>query len=404
MSEPSLKLKPNAKARVLAGHPWVFGNEVEALLPAELDGEVVECRDRQGRLLGTGIYNGRSQIVWRRLSRERVKLDEAYLKGALERAVARRVASPEPSADEGDGAALRLVWSESDELPGVVADRFGSAVVLQIQTLAMERRADLVAGLLAEAVGAAEVIFRNDAPIRRLEGLPREVRTRSGGEWEPRWFTIDGVAYWLDLMHGQKTGFYLDQRANHGRVAAHVRRLAAAGRAPRVLDAFCNQGAFALQASRAGAARVLGIDSAEDAVAAAKRNAERNRLGVEFAAANVFDWLNDAAREKEAPWDLIILDPPPFAKSKGSMEGALRGYKEINLRAMQRLAPGGLLATYTCSHHMQEADLRSVIAAAAADARRRPQILEWHHQPADHPVLATMPESEYLRGYLLRVE
>ncbi|MGH7994750.1 MAG: class I SAM-dependent rRNA methyltransferase, partial [Opitutaceae bacterium] len=156
--------------------------------------------------------------------------------------------------------------------------------------------------------------------------------------------------------------------------------------------------------ARAGAADVLGIDSAEDAVAAAKRNAERNGAAARFETANVFDWLNAPARKSEPLWDVIVLDPPPFAKSRGSMEGALRGYKEINLRAMQRLAPGGLLATYTCSHHMQEADLRGVVAEAAADAKRRVRILEWHHQPPDHPVLASMPESEYLRGYLLAVE
>jgi 23S rRNA (cytosine1962-C5)-methyltransferase len=391
MAEPSLQLKPNAKARVLSGHPWVFGNEVEELLPSELDGEVVSCRDRTGRSLGWGIYNSRSQIVWRRLSREKSALDLEYIRGAVARAMRRRTA----------GQVRRLVWSESDDLPGVVADQYGDTVVVQIQTLAMEKRAELVSQALDEALNPAEIIFRNDPPIRRLEGLGQEVHTRSGRPREARWVSIDGIEYWLDLLHGQKTGFYLDQRENH-------RRVAALAKGARVLDLFCNQGGFALQAAKAGAAEVLGIDSAAEAVAAAERNAERSRLGaarsVRFQTANVFDWLNDPARKGEAPWDLVILDPPPFAKSKGSLEGALRGYKEINLRAMQRLRPGGLLATYTCSHHMQDADLRAVVASASADARRRAQVLEWHHQPADHPVLATMPESEYLRGYLLSVE
>jgi 23S rRNA (cytosine1962-C5)-methyltransferase len=175
-------------------------------------------------------------------------------------------------------------------------------------------------------------------------------------------------------------------------------------RGGRVLDAFCNQGAFALHAARAGATEVLGLDSAEDAIAAARRNAEKNGVTAEFAAANVFDWFNDPARGVEPLWDLIILDPPPFAKSRSALEGALRGYKEINLRAVKRLAPGGMLATYTCSHHMQDAELRQVLAEVAADARRRLRILEWAHQPPDHPVLATMSESEYLRGYILRAE
>ena len=387
MPVPSFKLKPNANSRVLSGHPWVFANEVEAPLPPECDGEVAECRDRAGRFLGTGIVNGRSQIVWRRLSRDRVALDEAYLEGALTRALARRA----------PGAFRRLVWSESDELPGVVADQYGDTVVVQIQTLAMERRAALIGDLLHRLAGPAEVVFRNDAQIRRLEGLPLEVHTRSGSPWEPRWVTVDGFEVWLDLMGGQKTGFYLDQRAQHPAVA----RYCAGG---RVLDAFCNQGSFGIHAAKAAASRVLGLDSAPEAVEAARRNAARNGVKADFEVANVFDWFNDPANKPERDWDVIILDPPPFAKSKSALEGALRGYKEINLRAMQRLAPGGVLATYTCSHHMQDADLRSVLAGAAADARRRVKVLEFCHQPPDHPVLIAMPESEYLRGYILRVE
>jgi 23S rRNA (cytosine1962-C5)-methyltransferase len=383
----SLKLKPNAKGRVLDGHPWVFANEIEALLPAEHDGGVVECRDRSGRMLGMGIYNSKSQIVWRRLSRERVTLDAAYLRTALTAALARR---------EGLGAFRRLVWSESDALPGVVVDQFGDTLVTQVQTLAMEKHAALLGELLVELTGAAEVIFRNDSNLRRLEGLPMETHTRSGATWSPRWATIDGFDYWLDLQSGQKTGFYLDQRLQHPAVAKYC-----AGK--RVLDAFCNQGAFALHAARAGAVRVLGLDSANDAVSQAQKNAAKNGLGAEFLSANVFDWFT-AQREAAAAWDVIVLDPPPFAKSKSALENALRGYKELNLRAMKALAPGGVLATYTCSHHMQDAELRQVIAEAASDAKRRVHVIEWCHQPADHPVLATMPESEYLRGYILRVE
>lgn len=384
---PFLKLKPNARARVLQGHPWVFANEVESLLPAEHDGAVVECRDRTGRFIGSGIYNSKSQIVWRRLSRDRVTLDAAYIRAALERAIGRRAAEP----------VRRLVWSESDDLPGVVVDQFGDTLVLQVQTLAMEQRSGILADALADLLKPAEIVFRNDATIRRLEGLPMEIHTRSGKAWEPRWMRIGGLDYWLDLQHAQKTGFYLDQRAQHTAVARYC-----AGR--RVLDAFCNQGAFALHAARAGASEVLGLDSAEDAVAAARRNAEQNGVTAEFQVANVFDWFNDPGRGVEPLWDVIILDPPPFAKSKSALEGALRGYKEINLRAMRRLVPGGILATYTCSHHMQDAELRSVLADAAADARRKVRVLEWAHQPPDHPVLATMPESEYLRGYILAVE
>ena len=387
MSVPAFKLKPNANSRVLSGHPWVFANEVEAPLPQECDGEVVECRDRMGRFLGTGICNGRSQIVWRRLSRDRVALDEAYLGDALKRAVSRRA----------PGEFRRLVWSESHDLPGVVADQYGDTVVVQIQTLAMEKRSALIGDLLAGILSPSEVIFRNDAPIRRLEGLGLETHTRSGRSWEPRWATIDGFEMWLDLVGGQKTGFYLDQRLQHSAVARYCQ-------GKRVLDAFCNQGSFAIHAARAAAAEVLGLDSAGEAVEAARRNAERNRVNATFEVANVFDWLNDPANKPGPRWDVVIMDPPPFAKSKSALEGALRGYKEINLRAMQRLAPGGILASYSCSHHMQDAELRSVLSAAASDAKRRVRILEFCHQPADHPVLLSMPESEYLRGYILCVE
>ena len=345
----SLKLKPNANSRVLTGHPWVFGNECEQILPAEHDGEVVECRDAKGRFLGTGIYNSKSQIVWRRLSRERVALDEAYLRGALLKAIARRGAASLHSYQ-------RLVWSESDDLPGVVVDQFDTTLVTQIQTLAMEKHSALLSDLLFELVKPAEIIFRNDANIRKLEGLPLEVRTRTGQPWESRWEKIDGLEFWLDLQGGQKTGFYLDQRQQHTTVAKY-----AAGK--RVLDAFCNQGSFALHCARAGAATVRGIDSAFDAVGQAIKNAARNGLAAEFVAANVFDWFT-AQRTAEPAWDLVILDPPPFAKSKSALEGALRGYKELNLRAMKALAPGGVLATYTCSHHMQDRELRQVLAEA----------------------------------------
>ncbi len=450
MAVPALILKPNAKPRVMSGHPWVFANEVVELLAPEHDGQIVECRDRANRFIGSGIYNSRSQIIWRRLSRERVALDAAFLGAAIGRSIARRTPeggrqrtedggraeavpqprSSEPSSAVGGGRAptiaefnrgrgpasalpainpaagsgmpalpdnCRLIWSESDDLPGLVVDKFGDTLVVQIQSLALEQRGALIGDLLAEALKPAEIIFRNDAPIRRLEGLPLEVHTRSGKPWAARWMKIDGFDYWLDLQAGQKTGFYLDQRAQHPLVAKHC-----AGK--RVLDAFCNQGPFALHAARAGAAYVLGLDSAEDAIKAAKRNAERNGVQAEFAVANVFDWFNDAARGGDAPWDVIVLDPPPFAKSKSALEGALRGYKEINLRALQRLAPGGILATYTCSHHMQDAELRSVLAGAAADAKRKVRIVEFCHQPSDHPVLVTMPESEYLRGYIVQAE
>ncbi len=379
-----LKLKRSARARVLEGHPWVFAGEVEGLLPAEMDGETSVLRDSRGRMLGSGIYNGRSQIVWRRFSWRAEELDDAFLREALTAAVGRR----------GPEEVRRLVWSESDGLPGLVVDQYGDVLVVQALTLAMDRRLGRVSELLEELVSPREIVFRNDAPVREREGLAREVRTRSGEELEAWWISIGGIEFLMDLKRGQKTGYYLDQRFEHGRVAALAK-----GR--RVLDAFCNQGGFALHCAKAGAASVVGVDISEEAVEAARVNAERNGLAANFEAANVFDYLRAGEGED---WDLIVLDPPPFAKSKGEMGGALRGYKEINLRAMKRLAPGGMLATYTCSHHMSHSVFLELLGKAAADARRRVRVLEFCHQPPDHPVIPNMAESEYLRGFLLKVE
>jgi 23S rRNA (cytosine1962-C5)-methyltransferase len=386
----SLKLKPNVKARVLTGHPWVFINELEKPLGPECDGEVVECRDRSNRLLGFGIYNSKSQICWRRISREKVALDLNFFLRGIESAVRRRASL----GDRFSGNIRRVVWSESDGLPGLVVDQFGDILVVQIQSLAFEKRRELIATALRASLQPREIVYRHDAPIRRLEGLPLGVFTDSGQNVEARWLKIDGFDYWFDPAGAQKTGFYLDQREQHERVARYAK-----GR--RVLDAFCNQGPFALHAARAGATQVRGLDSADDAIVQARRNAEQNRVKAEFEVVNVFDYLNE---KKDETWDMIVLDPPPFAKSKSALEGALRGYKDINLRAMQRLTPGGILATYTCSHHMHDAELREVLADAAADAKRSVHVLEFAHQPPDHPVLVTMPESEYLRGYILRVE
>ena len=335
---PSLKLKANAKSRVLSGHPWVFANEVEALLPVVNDGGVVECRDRAGRFLGSGIYNSKSQIIWRRLSTQRVTLDEAYLRLALTKAIARRDVPSANSQSAQDQLHRRIVWSESDDLPGVVVDQFGDTLVLQVQTLAMDQRTDLIVDLLAELLAPAEIIVRNDAHIRKLEGLSLGVHTRSGRAWEPRWEKIDGFDYWLDLQSGQKTGFYLDQREQHAVLAKYC-----AGK--RVLDAFCNQGPFALHAARAGAKEVLGLDSATDAIDQARKNAARNGVNAAFAVANVFDWFNDPARHGEPLWDVIVLDPPSFSNSK-KMVGVLdvqRDHVRMVNQCHALLADGGEL-------------------------------------------------------------
>jgi len=355
-----------------------------------VDGKAVLLRDPRGRLLGTGLYNGRSQLVWRRFSFGERAWDQATRVALLDRALDRR------RGVEGSLPAVgRLVWSEADDLPGLVVDRYGDVLVVQALTAAMDLAVDELARHLADATGATEVVFRLDTPVRKLEGLPLSVRTRTGQPLAPFELEIDGLRYELDLSGGQKTGFFLDQREQHVAVA----RLA---RGRRVLDACTNQGAFALQCARAGAMAVEAVELVGAALERAQANAVRNGLEVTWTEANIFDWFTE--RKGEAEWDLIILDPPSFARNREAVAGALRGYKELNLRALRALRPGGILCTYSCSQHVDRDTFMAVLAEAAADARRPVTRLALTGQPADHPVRLGVPESEYLKGAWLRVE
>jgi 23S rRNA (cytosine1962-C5)-methyltransferase len=382
----SLRLPARSRARALEGHPWVFANELREPLAEALAGEACDLRDARGHFLGSGIANPHSVLAWRRFSRDPRAFDAEFLREALGAAVARR--APEPLR--------RLVWSESDGLPGLVVDQYEDLLAVQIATLAVDRRSGIVGELLEELLSPQEIVWRNDAPLRRREGLPVGVATRSGKPAEPRWLRVGEVELWLEAMAGHKTGLYLDQRHEYQRVAA-----LAAGR--RVLDCFCYGGGFALHCARAGAASVLGLDSSEPALATARHAALRNGLegAVELRAVNVFDYLS---AERDARFDLVVLDPPPFARSQRTLDRALRGYKEIHLRALRLLEPGGILVTYTCSHHLGREALLGLIGSAALDAHRSVRVLEHCHQPPDHPILPGMPESEYLRGFVIGVD
>ncbi|MDR2863170.1 MAG: class I SAM-dependent rRNA methyltransferase [Puniceicoccales bacterium] len=381
----TIRLKSSRPCRVLEGHPWAFAGEIARNGATIDDGEGVELLDPRGRSLGSGIWSNRSQIAWRRYARTPRPFDAAFFDEALSGALARRP----------KGNYRRLVWSEADHLPGLVVDQFDRVLVVQALTAGADRALPELTAWLKKHLEPAEIIFRNDVTSRQYDGLPLEVRTASGAPLSPAWFRIEGVEYFLDLTGGQKTGFYLDQREQHLRVASFAR-----GR--RVLDGFCNQGGFALQAARAGASSVLGVDSSPECVQAAIRNAARNGLSADFLQANMFDWFTD--NRSGTPFDLIVLDPPPFARSKEAMEGALRGYKELNLRALRLLAPGGILATYSCSQRVGTTDFLAMLADAAADARCTARVLEITGQPADHPVLLNFPESHYLKGAILQVE
>lgn len=382
----NLKLKPGKRPRILRGHPWVFTNELETVPSPESRGQVLPLLDSRGKSLGYGIVNPDSQICWRRIGREPITLDAAFFEERIGRAVAQRC----------DDLTCRLVWSEADGLPGLVIDRFREILVVQALTVAMDRHLETIIAVLKVLLQPREILLRNDAPSRKLEGLPLRVATASGQPLEPGWVDVDGIDYWLDLAEAQKTGFYLDQRAQH-------RRIAGLAKGCRVLDAFCNQGAFALQASKAGAASVEAVDSSAPAIEAGLHNAEHNGLEVTFRQENVFDMLSDLKSERDA-YDLIVLDPPSFARNKGAVTGAIRGYKELNLRAMRLLSLGGILATYACSQHVTREVFFDLLREAAHDSGREVTLIEATGQPADHPVLLTFPESEYLKGAILRVD
>jgi len=382
-----LILNRGVRHRILDGHPRVFASEVERVEGEGIDGETVELRSARGELLGSAIYNSRSQIVARRYARELVPLDEKLLGARLDAAIAYR------GTIEKRGVARRLVWSESDQLPGLIVDRYDDVLVLQTLTAAMSRREEIITNLLLAKTGCRTILARNDAPVRQLEGLPLERKILRGAYEAPTRVTIAGISYALDLWSGQKTGFYLDQADNYAAVAAHAR-----GR--RVLDCFTNQGGFALSAMQAGAKSCRAVDQSTEALKLAEAAATAAKLNVEWMQANVFDLLRHYEQKREN-FDLVVLDPPSFTKSKGNKEGALRGYHELHLRALKLLTEGGVLATFSCSHHVTAQDWDELLRKAAAETGITLRLLQRLGQSSDHPILVNVPETEYLRGYLL---
>jgi 23S rRNA (cytosine1962-C5)-methyltransferase len=377
------------RARILHGHDWVFSSEVLKIFGDPTDGDVISLKDGKDRLIGSAIYNSKSQIVSRRFSRQRQDLDLDFFKRRIAQAADYRVRR------EVDAKLGRVVWSESDGLPGVIIDRYGEHFILQTLTLAMDMRKDLIANAIVDLFGAVTIIERNDAPVRRAEGLDlRKGILRGSAATEIR-IEIDGLKFDVDLLNAQKTGLYLDQRPNYRAVAQH-----AAGR--RVLDCFANEGAFALACARAGAADVAAVEENREGIAAGKRHATRNRLKVRWMEGDVFQFLR-AAEKAQAQYDLVVLDPPSFTKTKSGLRDALRGYRELHLRAFKLLSKDGLLATFSCSHHVSEAAFAQTIVDALVDARRSARKLCRFEQAPDHPVLPTLPETEYFKGLLLEM-
>ena len=377
------------RARIFHGHDWVFSGEVLKVFGNPEDGDVISLKDGKDHLIGSAIYNSKSQIVARRFSRRKQDLDLDFFKRRIAQAAEYR------ERRQVDPKLCRVVWSESDGLPGVIVDRYGEHFVLQTLTLAMDMRKDLIANAMVDLFGGVTIVERNDAPVRRAEGMDLQVGVLRGEMPAEIQIEIGGLKFDVDLLGAQKTGFYLDQARNYEAVAQLAR-----GR--RVLDCFTNQGAFALACARAGAEEVIGVEENSENIEAAKRNAERNQLSVQWIKQDVFQFLR-AAEKAEAQYDLIVLDPPSFTKTKGGLRDALRGYRELHVRAFKLLSKDGLLATFSCSHHVGENVFAQTIADALVDARRSARKLRRFEQAPDHPVLPTLPETEYFKGFLLEM-
>jgi 23S rRNA (cytosine1962-C5)-methyltransferase len=379
-----VKVNRKGALRAASGHPWIFSSDVTDRGNAA-PGEAVEVHDPRGKPIGTAHYSSTSQITLRLLSTAREPIDKDFFLRRLRSAILHRERVVEHSN------ACRLVFSEGDLLPGLIVDRYGPHLVVQTLDQGMDRARDLIAHCLTELLAPAGILARNDASVRKLEGLALETVVLAGEIPDRVSILMNGLKLEADLLHGQKTGVYLDQRENY----LVVRRFARG----RVLDCFTSTGGFALHAALK-AETVEALDSSAPALAMAEANARANGISnVQFRQADVFEFLSGIERR----YSMIVLDPPAFAKSRKSIDDALRGYKEINLRALKLLDSGGVLVTCSCSHHVSEADLLQAIASAALDARKTLRVIERRTQAADHPVVLTVPETMYLKCLILEV-
>ena len=405
---PGARVSRRAADRLRAGYLWVYASDIESVeLPAGETPALLPVADSRGLLLGTALYSPASQIALRLVSREAI--DEAGWLQLLETRLRKAIERRKLLLDERNDA-CRLCFSEADELPGLVADKYGDLVILQLLARGLNSAAvrETCVRVLREELAPAAILERPDARMRELEGLgapspePLFVKDAAAPAASAQ-FHLNGLDFIFDADSGQKTGAFLDQRANYAATVEWARRLGATGRA---LDVCCYQGGFALHLAEI-CSHVTGIDASRASLEVAERNlvANRSRLTAEV------DWVEGDAFKILRDWsdagekfDAIVLDPPAFAKSQRAVEGALRGYKELNLRALKMLNPGGLLVTCSCSHHVGWADLEASVASAATDARRRVRLLERRGAAPDHPVVLNLPETEYLKCLMLEVE
>ena len=392
-SLPTVLLKPGEADRIIAGHPWIYHGEILRVTQPPADGGLVQVKDHRQRLIGTGFFNSKSKIVVRVLSPDRVEVDERFFDERIRAALAVRQKHL-PGA-----TSFRVVNAESDFLSGLIVDKYEDALVVQISSLGMDQRKSLIVAALQKIFSPRAILERSDMASRKFEGLAEAGGVLSGELSGPVSVNLNGLKFETDLVGGHKTGLYLDQQANYRAVSQFAKDA-------QVLDCFSFLGGFGLHAARAGAAHVHLLDQSADAIEASKRNAAANGLAEKcsFEAINVFDWLKAQTavkpHEKVIPrFDLIVLDPPSFTRNRASVPDALRGYKEIHLRALKLLKPGGTLATFCCSHHVGADLFQDTLLSAAFDTRHVLRRVATYSQGLDHPIIPMIPETEYLKGF-----
>jgi len=392
-SLPTVLLKPGEADRIIAGHPWIYHGEILRVNQPPADGGFVQVKDHRQRLIGTGFFNSKSKIVVRVLSPDRVEVDERFFEERIRAALAVRQRHL-PGA-----TSFRVVNAESDFLSGLIVDKYEDALVVQISSLGMDQRKTQIVATLQKIFSPRAILERSDMASRKFEGLAEANGILSGELSGPVSVNLNGLKFETDLVGGHKTGLYLDQQANYQAVSHFAK-------CDSVLDCFSFLGGFGLHAARAGAAHVRLLDQSADAIEASKRNAAANGLTEKcsFETINVFDWLKAQTavkpHEKVIPrFDLIILDPPSFTRNRASVPDALRGYKEIHLRALKLLKPGGTLATFCCSHHVDAGLFQDTVLSAAFDTRHVLRRVATYSQSPDHPIIPMIPETEYLKGF-----
>lgn len=388
---PIVHVVNGRQKKLLQGHPWVYGNEIERVEGEIEDGGLVTVVDFRGRYMGTGFYNSKSLITVRLLTHRQEEITDELIASRVKAACDyRRFVMNRPGTDS-----CRLIYGEADRLPGVIADRFGGVIVLQVLALGMERFTQTIADALLACEKPDCLLLQNDDAIRRKEGMECFTRVLYGTLPEENIIHENGVKLAVDVLGGQKTGYFLDQKDNH----LFVRQFC---KDARVLDCFSYIGAFALNAAVAGAKEVTAVDISEAAVQLIEKNAALNGADITAVCANCFDFLRAQVKEGEK-YDVVVLDPPAFTKAHANMASACRGYKEIALSAMRLLPAGGVLATHSCSYHMPEEVFVNTVLSAAQDLHRQVRVITLRRQDIDHPVLAGYPESHYLKSLWLQM-